>query len=84
MKSVNATVNKAHAIIIDRYTNLMSKRETLKDSIKEKWPADMYGTKWMNIYDERSKKMDAEIKLLRDYYHGFFDLIEAIEGKENA
>ena len=83
MISRNATVNRAHEIIINRYTNLISKRENLKESILEKWPEDTYGIKWMNIYEERSKKLEDEIKLLKEYYHGFYDLIEVIEGNDN-
>lgn len=82
MTSVNATVNKAHELIIDRYTRLLSKREHLKESLLERWPEDVYGVKWMSIYDERAAKLDAEIKLLKEYYHGFYDLIEVIEGKD--
>lgn len=83
MNSVNATVNRAHELIIDRYTKLISKRETLKQDLQERWPADYYGTKWQNIFDERSRKMDAEIALLKKYYHGMYDLIEIFEGGNN-
>ena len=40
--------------------------EELKAKLKERWPEDCYGVKWMGLYDDQSEKIKNEIKKLKD------------------
>lgn len=82
MTSDNKTVNKAHEVIKARLEKLRDKRQNLRDRIDEKYPADACGMKGEMIFQRKSKKLDEEIKLLRQYDSGMYDLIELIERKE--
>lgn len=81
MISKNKTVNKAHEVIKTRIEKLRDKKQNLRDRIDEKYPSDMYGIKGDMIYDQKAKELDDEIKLLRLYDSGMYDLMEAIEGE---
>ena len=82
MVSDNKTVNKAHQLIKDKIEVLRVKRQTLKDRIDEKYPADMYGCKGQTKFEEESRKLDEDIKLLRAYDSAFYDLFEVLEHKD--
>lgn len=81
MTSDNKTVMKAISTIIDRREKLREKKQTLRDRIDEKYPYDSHGLKGEMIFDEKSRELDAEIKLLSKYISGIYDLIEIIESK---
>lgn len=83
MTSKNKTVNKAHDLLKKRLDILVNRRQVLRYELEEKYPEDSCGLKWMNIFDHRSKEMDCEIALLRQYISGMYDLIEIIEGEVN-
>lgn len=81
MMSQNKTVQKAHEVIKKRIEALVDKKQSLRDRIDEKYPADCYGIKGDMIFDEKSKEIQEELDLLRTYDRGFFDLVEIIEEK---
>lgn len=81
MTSGNKTVNKAMYLLIERREKLREKKQSLRDRIDEKYPYDMYSIKGDMIFDQKSKDLDDEIKLLSTYISGMFDLIEIIEKK---
>ena len=81
MMSQNKTVQKAHEVIKKRIEALIDKKQSLRDRIDEKYPADFYGIKGNMIFDEKSKEIQEELDLLRTYDRGFYDLIEIIEEK---
>ena len=79
MQSTISTINKCHTQIKQRIQWLENKKKGLREYINEKYPADIYGVKGMTIYDEKSKKIEDELRLLKKYDYGFYDLVEAIE-----
>lgn len=81
MMSQNKTVQKAHEVIKKRIEALVDKKQSLRDRIDEKYPADCYGIKGDMIFDEKSKEIQEELDLLRTYDRGFYDLVEVIEEK---
>lgn len=81
MTSDNKTVMKAIDLLIMKREKLRDKKQNLRDRIDEKYPFDTCGIKGDMIYDEKSKELDDEIKLLSTYISGMYDLIEIIEGK---
>ena len=81
MMSQNKTVQKAHVVIKKRIEALVDKKQSLRDRIDEKYPADCYGIKGDMIFDEKSKEIQEELDLLRTYDRGFYDLVEVIEEK---
>ena len=82
MISQNKTVMKAIDQLIVKREKLRDKKQNLRDRIDEKYPYDTHGIKGDMIFDEQSKKLDAEIKLISKYISGMYDLIEIIEGEE--
>lgn len=79
MKSDNKTVMKALAVLQDRRSNLLTKKEGLYERIEEKYPEDMYGIKGMMVFEQKSKELNDEINLLTHYIKGFYDLMEYVE-----
>lgn len=79
MQSANKTVNKAHELIKTRIQKLVDKKQNLRDWVDERYPADYYGIKGQMIFDEKTKQIDEELKLLRQYDSGFYDLMEVVE-----
>lgn len=81
MTSDNKTVNKLIDQLIDKREKLRDKKQNLRDRIDEKYPFEIYGLKGDQIYENKSKELDDEIKLISKYISGMYDLIEIIEGK---
>ncbi len=81
MVSGNKTFNKAIDLLIARREKLREKKQSLRDWVDEKYPYEMCGLKGMTIYEQKSKDLDAEIKLLSTYISGMYDLIEIVEQK---
>lgn len=77
----NKYIEKSRKILRDRLDTLRERRQDLLFRIKERYPEDYYGVKWLSIYEEQSKKMDSEIKILNDYLYHLHDLDEFIEKK---
>lgn len=78
MKYENKTVVKAHEIIKKRIEALVDKKQKLRDWCDEKWPFDTYGITADVEFDDRAKKIEEELMLLRLYDHGFYDLMEGV------
>lgn len=81
MTSKNDTVNKAHEVIKKRIQKLLQRKADLRERIEKKYPEDACGLRGCNLWEKKSREIDAEIKLLRDYDSGLYDLIEIIEKK---
>lgn len=81
MTSDNKTVMKAIDLLIMKREKLRDKKQNLRDKIDDKYPFEIYGLKGDQIYEDKSKELDDEIKLLSTYISGMYDLIEIIEGK---
>lgn len=81
MISKNKTVNKAHEVIKTRIEKLRERKQNLRDRIEDRYPFEVYGVRSQSIYEQKSKELDDEIKLLKKYDSGIYDLIEIIEGK---
>lgn len=75
----NQTVLKAHEVIKKRIQTLTDRKQRLRDWCDEQWPFDVYGITADTEFDDRSAKIEKELKLLRLYDHGFYDLIEWAE-----
>lgn len=75
----NKTVLKAHEVIKKRIQVLIDKKQKLRDWCDEKWPFDLYGITADVEFDDRSAKIEEELKLLRLFDSGFYDLIEGVE-----
>lgn len=81
MISGNKTINKALDLLIARREKLFEKKQSLRDWVDEKYPYETHGCKGMSIFEQKSKDLDNEIKLLSMYISGMYDLIEIIEKK---
>ena len=81
MVSGNKTFNKAIDLLITRREKLREKKQSLRDWVDEKYPFELYGCKGMSIFEQKSKDLDNEIKLLSTYISGMYDLIEIVERK---
>lgn len=81
MTSGNKTFNKAIDLLITRREKLREKKQSLRDWVDEKYPYEMCGLKGMTIFEQKSKDLDDEIKLLSTYISGMYDLIEIVEKK---
>lgn len=82
MTSKNKTVMKAVDLLIQKREKLRDKKQNLRDRIDDKYPFEIYGLKGDQIYEERFKELDDEIKLISQYISGMYDLIEIIEGEQ--
>ena len=82
MISNNKTVMKAIDLLIQKREKLRDKKQNLRDRIDDKYPFEIYGLKGDQIYEERFKELDDEIKLISQYISGMYDLIEIIEGEQ--
>ena len=81
MISGNKTFNKAIDLLITRREKLFEKKQSLRDWVDEKYPYETHGVKGMTIFEQKSKDLDNEIKLLSTYISGMYDLIEIVEKK---
>lgn len=79
MQTENKTIIKAHELIKSRIQKLVDKKQNLRDWVDEKYPFDVYGIKGEMIFDEKSKQINDELNLLRQYDSGMYDLIEVVE-----
>lgn len=82
MTSKNKTVMKAVDLLIQKREKLRDKKQNLRDNIDDKYPFEIYGLKGEQIYEDKSKELDDEIKLISQYISGMYDLIEIIEGEQ--
>ena len=82
MTSKNKTVMKAVDLLIQKREKLRDKKQNLRDRIDDKYPFEIYGLKGDQIYEERFKELDDEIKLISQHISGMYDLIEIIEGEQ--
>lgn len=79
MQTENKTIIKAHEVIKARIQKLVDKKQNLRDWVDDRYPADTFGIKGEMLFDEKVKQIDEELKLLRKYDSGMYDLIEVIE-----
>lgn len=79
---MNKTVIKAHEVIKSRIEKLRDKKQNLREKIDARYPFETYGITADIKFDEQSKALDEEIKLLQKYDSGMYDLIEIIEGEK--
>lgn len=61
-KTCKDVIAQARKQIIDIQYKLEEENKRLKEDIINRYPEDMYGIKWISIYD--TKKVDLEDKLL--------------------
>lgn len=83
MKSKNKTIDKAHELIKERIAKLRDKKQNLRDKIDDKYPYDMFGIKADIVFDQKSRELDEEIALLREYDSGMYELMENIEREDH-
>lgn len=62
-KTCDDIINFATVEIREQKQKLLERQEKLKDDILERYPEDMYGIKWMAIYDE--KRIDLAEKIVK-------------------
>lgn len=74
-KTPETIVSSARHELAVMLEKLYAKDKTLKDDIKEKYPMDYYGVKWMSVYEEKSQELSAQIKDCRQALIGLENML---------
>lgn len=79
MNSSLKEVNDFRSLLNRKLLKAEEKLDNLEESLKEKYPEDMYGVKWMGLASSQKEKIGNEIKLYHTYLRACNDLIHTVE-----
>ena len=79
-KMIKIIIKAKHDMLAVKETIEME-RESLEQNIREKYPVDYYGIKADLVIEEKSKKIDADLKRVNLYCTALAYMTEDVEGE---
>ena len=79
MNSSLKEVNDFRSLLNRKLLKAKEKLDNLEKSLKERYPEDMYGIKWMRLASSQKEKIEKEITLYHTYLKACNDLISTVE-----
>ena len=80
-KKMNKIIIKAKHDMLAVKETIEMERESLEQNIREKYPYDGYGIKADLLIEEKSKKIDADLKRVKLYCTALAYMTEDVEGE---
>lgn len=78
-RKIAKAVRTAYEKTADCYLEMKDRYMNLEKIIKEKYPYEKYGCTWMNVFDEKSKELEHDIRVTRHIVIGLKHLMEDAE-----
>ena len=77
-KTCDDIVNLAIAEIREQHNRLLERQAKLKEEIMERYPEDMYGVKWISIYDGKRVELAEKVVKTGLYLRAMENIKESV------